>query len=107
MLYYGHSAGSKESEGEMKGERRGAVLVIGVLVVSAILGGIYGPSVRATSSDVNSLQDSIKTFTRVLSVVEKNYAIPVETDRALYSGAIPGMLRVLDPHSSFFDARAF
>src|ERR1019366_2863269 len=85
---------------KMKGERRGAVLVIGVLIVSAILGGIYGPSVRATPTDVNNLQDSVKSFTRVLSVVEKNYAIPVDTDHALYSGAIPGMLRVLDPHSS-------
>ena len=91
----------------MQGERRGALLVIGILVISAVLGGIYGPPVRATSSDVNTLQDSIKSFTRVLSVVEKNYAIPVETDKALYSGAIPGMLRVLDPHSSFFDTRAF
>jgi len=91
----------------MQGERRGALLVISVLIVSAVLGGIYGPSVRATSSDINSLQDSIKEFTRVLSVVEKNYATPVDTDRVLYSGAIPGMLRVLDPHSSFFDARAY
>src|SRR5271154_3738024 len=91
----------------MQGERRGALLVIGVLVVSAVLGGIYGPSVRATSSDVTSLQDSVKTFTRVLSVVEKNYATPVDTDHAIYSGAIPGMLRVLDPHSSFFDPRAY
>src|SRR6202790_4215714 len=91
----------------MQGERRGALLVIGVLVLSAVLGGIYGPSVRATSSDVNNLQDSIKSFTRVLSVVEKNYANPVDTDHALYSGAIPGMLRVLDPHSSFFDPRAY
>jgi carboxyl-terminal processing protease len=96
-----------ESEGKMRGERRGALLVIGVLVVSAVLGGIYGPPVRATSSDVDNLQDSLKAFTQVLAVVEKNYATPVDTDRALYSGAIPGMLRVLDPHSSFFDARAF
>src|ERR1017187_10046258 len=91
----------------MKGERRGAILVIGVLIVSAILGGIYGPSVRATPSDINSLQESVKSFTRVLSVVEKNYATPVDTDHVLYSGAIPGMLRVLDPHSSFFDPRAY
>ncbi len=97
----------QESEGEMQGERRGALLVIGVLVVSAVLGGIYGPSVRATSTDVNSLQDSVKSFTHVLSVVQKDYAIPVDTDHAIYSGAIPGMLRVLDPHSSFFDPRAY
>jgi carboxyl-terminal processing protease len=97
----------QESEGDMQGERRGALLVIGVLVVSAILGGIYGPSVRATSTDVNNLQDSVKSFTHVLSVVQKDYAIPVDTDKAIYSGAIPGMLRVLDPHSSFFDPRAY
>jgi len=97
----------QESEGEMQGERRGALLVIGVLVVSAILGGIYGPSVRATSSEVSNLQDSVRSFTHVLSIVQKNYAIPVDTDHAIYSGAIPGMLRVLDPHSSFFDPRAY
>src|SRR3981189_2541718 len=91
----------------MQGDRRGALLVLGCLVCAAVLGGIYGPPVRATSSDVNNLQDSVKSFTRVLSIVEKNYAFPVETDHALYSGAIPGMLRVLDPHSSFFDPRAY
>lgn len=91
----------------MQGERRGALLVIGVLVLSAVLGGIYGPAVRATSGDVTTLQDSVKSFSRVLSIVQKNYAIPVDTDHAIYSGAIPGMLRVLDPHSSFFDPRAY
>jgi carboxyl-terminal processing protease len=96
-----------ESEAKMQGERRGALLVLSVLVVSAVLGGVYGPPVRATSSDVNTLQDSVKSFTHVLSIVEKNYAIPVDTDHAIYSGAIPGMLRVLDPHSSFFDPRAY
>ena len=89
----------------MKGERRGALLVLGVLVVSAMLGGMYGPSVRATAAGTSDLQDSIKNFTRVLSVVQQDYAIPVDTDHALYDGAIPGMLRVLDPHSTFFDPR--
>jgi carboxyl-terminal processing protease len=91
----------------MQGERRGALLIIGVLAVSAVLGGVYGPPVRATSSNVNNLQDSVRSFTHVLSVIEKNYATPVDTDHALYFGAIPGMLRVLDPHSSFFDPRAY
>jgi carboxyl-terminal processing protease len=63
--------------------------------------------VRATSNDVTTLQDTVKSFTHVLSIVQKNYAIPVDTDHAIYSGAIPGMLRVLDPHSSFFDPRAY
>ena len=54
----------------MKTERRGALLVLGVLVFSAVLGGIYGPSVRATAAGTSDLQDSIKNFTHVLSVVQ-------------------------------------
>src|SRR5690349_11888 len=91
----------------MKRERRGALVVLGVLVLSAVLGGIYGPSVRATASGSTDLQESIKSFTKVLSVVQQEYALPVDTDHALYDGAIPGMLRVLDPHSTFFDPRQY
>jgi len=76
-------------------------------VLSAVLGSVYGPSVRATASGTNDLQESIKSFTRVLSIVQQDYAIPVDTDHALYDGAIPGMLRMLDPHSTFFDPRQY
>ena len=91
----------------MKPQRRGALLVLGVLVVSAVLGGLYGPPVRATAAGASDVQDSVKTFTRVLSVVQRNYAVPVDADRALYAGAIPSMLRLLDPHSNFFDPRQY
>jgi carboxyl-terminal processing protease len=63
--------------------------------------------VRATAAGSNDLQDSIKSFTRVLSIVERNYADPVDVDKSIYDGAIPGMLRVLDPHSNFFDPRQY
>ena len=49
----------------------------------------------------------MKTFTRVLSVVERNYADPEDTDKVIYDGAIPGMLHVLDPHSNFFDPKQY
>ena len=91
----------------MRSSRPGALLVLGVLLFSAILGGIYGPPVRATAAGANDLQDSVRTFTQVLSIVQQNYAVPVDTDHAIYEGAIPGMLRVLDPHSSFFDPRQY
>jgi carboxyl-terminal processing protease len=86
---------------------RGLVIVCVVLLASAMLGGLYGSSVRATAGDPADLQDSIRQFTRVLAVVQQNYAQPVDTDKAIYNGAIPGMLRELDPHTVFFDARAF
>jgi carboxyl-terminal processing protease len=91
----------------MNPERRGVVLVIVVLGISAVLGAIYGPSVRATTSSADDYQSSIRDFTRVLDVVQTNYAEPVDVDKSVYQGAIPGMLRMLDPHSNFFDARQF
>ena len=91
----------------MKAERRGLFVVVAVLVVSAVLGGIYGPNVRATTASADDYQASVQDFTKVLDVVQANYAEPVDIDKAVYQGAIPGMLRMLDPHSNFFDARQF
>ena len=87
--------------------RRGVLLVAGVLVVSAIAGGIYGPSVRATAAGNNELSDAVRNFARVVAIVQQNYAESVDISRAIYSGAIPGMLRSLDPHSTFLDQRQF
>jgi carboxyl-terminal processing protease len=79
-----------------------------VLAVFAVFGGLYGRSVvGATSPDADDLQDSAKSFARVLAVVERNYADPVDVDRVIYDGAIPGMLHVLDPHSNFFDPKQY
>src|SRR5215467_190501 len=91
----------------MKSERRGIVIALGVLLLSAALGGIYGPNVRATTSSADDYQTAVHDFTRVLDVVQSNYADQVDVDKAVYQGAIPGMLRMLDPHSSFFDAKQY
>src|SRR5712692_5474226 len=91
----------------MNSERRGLVVVVAVLLVSAVLGGIYGPNVRATTASADDYQSAVRDFTRVLNVVQNNYADTVDVDKAVYQGAIPGMLRMLDPHSSFFDAKQF
>jgi carboxyl-terminal processing protease len=95
-----------ESQGA-KPHGRGLILLFLVLGVSALLGGLYGPSVRATAAGSDDMQDSVKSFTRVLSVVERNYADPVDVDKSIYDGAIPGMLHVLDPHSNFFDPQQY
>ncbi|HTQ96282.1 MAG TPA: S41 family peptidase [Candidatus Acidoferrum sp.] len=91
----------------MNPERRGLILVVVVLALSAILGGIYGPSVKATTNSTDDFRSSVESFTSVLDVVQANYAETVDVDRAVYQGAIPGMLRMLDPHSNFFDQRQF
>src|SRR5499425_2836045 len=91
----------------MKSERRGIVIALAVLLLSAMLGGIYGPNVRATAASADDYQSAVRGFTRILDVVQSNYADQVDVDKAVYQGAIPGMLRMLDPHSSFFDAKQF
>jgi carboxyl-terminal processing protease len=98
---------SADVSGTSGSPTRGILLLVLVLAVSAVLGGLYGPAASATASSSDDTQDSVKTFTRVLSVVERNYADPVDTDKAIYDGAIPGMLHVLDPHSNFFDPKQY
>ena len=63
-----------------------------------------------SSSDESALRDDLRSFTSVYDLVEQNYAEPLTGDKAekaIYDGAIPGMLRVLDPHSSFYDPKAY
>ncbi|PYS25602.1 MAG: S41 family peptidase, partial [Acidobacteria bacterium] len=77
-----------------------------VLMVSAVLGGLFGGQVRATTKGEEDVDSSIKVFSNLLGLVEENYANEVDADKAVY-GAIDGMLRTLDPHSKFFDPKAF
>ncbi len=113
MLYFWKSDEAQIKRGRMESSQtpktsgRGLFLLVLVLGASALLGGLYGPSVRATAAGSDDLQDSVKSFTRVLSVVERNYANPVDVDKSIYDGAIPGMLHVLDPHSNFFDPQQY
>jgi carboxyl-terminal processing protease len=57
----------------------------------------------AAPPSTEDLENALKRFTDVLSIVETQAADPVNTQQAVYDGAIPGMLRMLDPHSIFFD----
>ncbi len=53
------------------------------------------------------LDPEIKQFTDVFAIVEQQSADQVSPDQAFYQGAIPAMLRTLDPHSIFFDPSEF
>jgi carboxyl-terminal processing protease len=91
--------------------RRALFSAIVFLAVCGVTGSVLGGRVAAQSaSDESTLRDSMKSFTDVYSLVEQNYADPMNTDRidrAIYDGAIPGMLHVLDPHSNFYDPKSY
>ena len=65
-----------------------------------------GKHVSAASPADDAVGQSMKSFTSVYDAVEQNFADKVDADKAIYNGAIPGMLRTLDPHSNFFDPKA-
>jgi len=73
------------------------------VAISAVAGGVLGSSLSARQDDV-SVQYRI--FTSALSAIERDYVDEVPSDRLVY-GAIDGMLKTLDPHSSFFDPRSY
>jgi carboxyl-terminal processing protease len=91
--------------------RRALFSVVLFFAVCAVVGSILQRKVGAQSSaDESQLRDSLKSFTNVYALVEQNYAEPIDGDKsdvAIYDGAIPGMLRVLDPHSNFYDPKAY
>ncbi len=73
--------------------------------LGAVLAPIYGPGIRAFASapvPADDLDKQMRSVASAFALVEKNFADPVEAERAFYQGAIPGMLHTLDPHSNFF-----
>jgi len=79
------------------------LVMASVLVVSAIVGGIFG---RGTASTQERLPERYRAFTTAVRLVETSYVEKTESDRVVY-GAIAGMLQTLDPHSSFLDPRTY
>lgn len=55
----------------------------------------------------DDLERAVRRLTEALSVVQEHAADPVDPAAALYQGAIPAMVRRLDPHSAFLDPQQF
>jgi carboxyl-terminal processing protease len=55
----------------------------------------------------DDMESSVKAITEAYAILEDNAADPVSAEQAFFQGAIPGMLRRLDPHSVFFDPGQF
>jgi len=77
--------------------------VVFAILVSAIVGGLYGRNALATD---DKIPDHYRAFTAALSAIENNYVDKVDSE-ALVTGSIRGMLGTLDPHSSYFTPREY
>jgi carboxyl-terminal processing protease len=95
--------------------KRGYLCGVALLVLGVAFGASAQEPVEAPAPKSNAdFQVSAKQLSEVYGLIEKNYADPVNPDLAIYGpsgsnalGAISGALRVLDPHSNFFDPRRY
>ena len=59
-----------------------------------------------SSSEIKNNYESLKIFSEVLSLIETNYVEKVSNQK-LIEGAIHGLMKTLDPHSSYMTHDAF
>ena len=82
---------------------RSLTAVLLAVVLSALVGGLLGPTALATD---DKMPERYKAFSAALSAIENNYVDKIEAEN-LVTSAIRGMLGTLDPHSSFFTPREY
>lgn len=85
--------------------RLGTFLLISI-AAAALLGGFLGGRVSAGPPLEKDNKDLLETFTEVFATIQTGYAREIPSDQ-LIEHAIRGMLRTLDPHSSFFSTRDY
>jgi carboxyl-terminal processing protease len=89
-----------------RSSRRSLFFVLLVILLCGLWGVSFSQKNPAPTADAD-VRDNLRQFSEVYNLVEQNYAEPVNADKAIYNGAIPGMLHVLDPHSNFFDPKSY
>ncbi len=78
-------------------------LILCIMVACVTIGTFYSRQIAASSDESYK---SLKTFTDVLEIVEKNYVDEVDA-KELINKAIQGMVHSLDPHSALLPPEAY
>lgn len=68
---------------------------------------VYFRPLSAADDPAAQIEQELKKIAGIYAAVESESADPIPVEIAIYQGAIPGMLRTLDPHSVFFDPDQF
>ena len=98
--------------------RRHAIFAIPLIIFAfSLLGGFFGAQIPVASAATEAAEAAdaatripskeVDTFAKFYALVDENFAEPLKPEKAIYRGAIPGMLRTLDPHSAFFDPKDY
>ena len=93
----------------MTSNTRSLLLVAAVLAVCTFAGGQYGAGIgsAADARKKDAVETEVAEMSQTLAILEREYADEADLESAVYSGAIPAMLQRLDPHSMFFEPKAY
>jgi carboxyl-terminal processing protease len=86
--------------------RLNLTFVIVALVALVAVFGWERLSIRSVSAKGEEVYEQLEIFSDVLDIVKENYVDEVG-DKELIEGAISGMLKTLDPHSSYLGPDAY
>lgn len=78
---------------------RGAVPVLLIILSIFLIGSLYFRGIPAFSAQ-ESTYENLKKFSEILDIVENNYVEDVDMEE-LIQGAVEGMMKKLDPHSTY------
>lgn len=73
------------------------------ILAGSLLGGLTDQKASATTAKT---EDTLQTFSEILSLIEQKYMEEIPPDRLIHS-SIKGILNHLDPHSNFLDPDIF
>jgi len=81
-------------------------IVLLVIAFSALVGGLWGRPTQITTFQSEKFNSLLKIYSQVLNISEQQYSDKINLQKSVHA-SIRGMLRTLDPHSSFFDTQQF
>ena len=82
-----------------------AVITVAAIVIATVTGGVFGDRLLGSSLDVG-LDKRLAEYTELLEAAKYWAPEEIGSEKLVYS-SIDGMLRTLDPHSSFLEPRDY
>src|SRR5262245_1010979 len=73
---------------------------------ATLLGGLYGNRLFGATPDNTALTKRMREYTDLLNAVTANSSEDIGSDKFVYA-SIDGMLRNLDPHTSFLEPKEY
>jgi len=86
--------------------RRNLAVLLVILALSAGLFAWARWNSRGYSAEAKEVYEQLRVFSEALDLIKENYVRDVE-DNKLMEGAISGLLKTLDPHSSYLDPEGY